>query len=129
MEGSEWSSRIAGICLGSPQHSTRDIIKPGSSDRAFADFISKRCRAYIVSDSKRETLLTGREEYGCNCYASGEELYQENVIIAAWRSMLDWFNLIASSPGYEEVEFFIHTEQEDEHTNGEVEDGVAAGEN
>jgi hypothetical protein len=73
--------------------------------------------------------LTGREEYGCNCYASGEELYQENVIIAAWRSMLDWFNLIVSSPGYEEVEFFIQPRQEDEGVNGDVEDGVAGGEN
>ena len=72
--------------------------------------------------------MTGREEYGCNCYASGEQYYQENVIIAAWRSMLDWFNLVASSPGYEEVEVFVRQSQEDEQVNGDVEGGVAAGE-
>jgi hypothetical protein len=105
--GSEWSTRISGICLGSPQHTTRDLLTPGDDPTAFADFISKRCRAYIVSDSERETLLTGSEEYGCNCYASGEQLYQENVIIASWRSMLDWFMRIEADPSYEEVEVVV----------------------
>lgn len=42
--------------------------------------------------------------------------------------MLDWFNLIASSPGYVEVEVFVRPSQEDEQVNGDVEGGVAAGE-
>lgn len=49
--------------------------------------------------------MTGRTEYGCNCYSSGEPWYQENIIVQAWRSMLDWFNLIHSSSGYEEPDF------------------------
>jgi hypothetical protein len=57
--------------------------------------------------------LTGRENFGCNCYASGEELYQENIIVAAWRSMLDWFNFIESSPTYEEVETIFREEKKE----------------
>jgi hypothetical protein len=57
--------------------------------------------------------LTGRENFGCNCYASGEELYQENIIIAAWRSMLDWFNFIELSPTYEEVDIILREEKKE----------------
>lgn len=77
-----------------------------------------------MSASPRETFLTGRDDFGCNCYASGEELYQENIIVAAWRSMLDWFNFIESSPTYEEVE--INVRQENEEEDKAVIDGATA---
>ena len=51
--------------------------------------------------------MAGREEFGCNCFSSGEELYQENVIVRSWRSMLDWFNLVHSIPNYEEPELSL----------------------
>jgi hypothetical protein len=69
-----------------------------------------------VSDSEPETFLTGREEHGCNCYASGEQLYQENVIVAGWRSMLDWFMRIENDPEYEEVEVVVREGREEEET-------------
>jgi hypothetical protein len=68
--------------------------------------------------------LTGREDFGCNCYASGEELYQENIIIAAWRSMLDWFNFIESSPTYEEVEVIVR--EENKEADEAVINGISA---
>jgi hypothetical protein len=60
--------------------------------------------------------MTGRTDFGCNCYASGENMYPENIIVKAWRSMLDWFNVIHASPGFEEAEYVL---QDDDTTNGD----------
>ena len=58
-------------------------------------------------------MLRGREEVGCNRYSSGEELYQENVIVRSWRSMLDWFMMINAVPTFAEVEIVFLPESEE----------------
>jgi len=99
-----WSSRVTGIALIAPQHKVQDLKAYGVSEE-FLDFLSKRVRAYFVSPEKLETAITGREAFGCNCYASGESLYQENAIVRSWRSILDWFNRLYADPEFQEVPF------------------------
>ena len=81
----KYACRIRGICLASPQH---DLFELGNAD--FLDFISKRARAYFVSSSPIGTLIDGREDFGCDCYASGEQMYSENIIVESAEHMLTW---------------------------------------
>ena len=104
--GHTWSPRITGIALISPQHKVADLIAQGVPS-VFINFISKRCRGYFVSRSPIETPMVGREEHGCNCYASGEHHYQENAFVRCWKHILDWFNMLHVNPEYEEVEFEV----------------------
>jgi len=100
LSGDKWSGRVNGICLGDPQHKIQDLGAPES----FVAFVRRRCRAYFVSPSPLETAMPDGEEFGCNCYASGEEFYCENVAVRSWRSMLDWFNMIDANPAFEEAD-------------------------
>ncbi len=52
--------------------------------------------------------------YGCNCYSSGESFYSECVMQNVYNSMLDFFQLVADVPGYEEVESFSSLPADDE---------------
>jgi hypothetical protein len=81
----KYGPRVRGICLASPQHDPREF-----ENADFTEFISKRGRAYFVSSSPVATLINGREDFGCDCYASGEEMYPENVIVEAVEHMLTW---------------------------------------
>ena len=95
--GSTWSSRINGICLIAPLHGLEDLLPHSPPTNvttpapSFAYFISTRCRGYVVKEAALGTLVEGREEYGCNVYASGEPFYVECIMIRAWRDMLEWF--------------------------------------
>ncbi|KAI9879031.1 MAG: hypothetical protein M1830_009830 [Pleopsidium flavum] len=99
---SQWSSRIDAIALGAPRHYLKEL-----TNEAFREFLSKRGRAYLTSPEPIDTPLSGREMYGCNCYASGESYYSECVMQNIYRPVLDFFQLVAEVPGYEEVETFI----------------------
>ena len=94
------------MAIISPQHKVDDYID-GGAPRAFIDFLSKRCRAYFVHRASIETPVVGREEHGCNCYASGEHHYPENTFVRCWGHVLDWFNMLHVSPEYEEVKFEV----------------------
>ena len=59
-------------------------------------------------------MLPGRDDFGCNRYSSGEELYQENVIVRSWGAMLDWFMVVHTIPTFEEVEVILPAEEEPE---------------
>ena len=71
-----------------------------------------------MSASRTETPLTGRALYGCNCYASGEELYEENVIVKSWGSMLDWFNILHANPTFAEVNVDIEETENNQDSEG-----------
>ena len=64
----------------------------------------------MVGHQRVETPLQGREDLGCNCYASGEELYQENIIVRVWGRVLDWFNMVHTVQDYEEPVFVLEDE-------------------
>jgi hypothetical protein len=84
----------------------------------FIDFLSKRSRAYFTSPKPIESIMSGRDKFGCNCFASGEEFYQENITVRAWGSFLDWFNLVHTVEDYAEPEL-IMIEPEDEESKVE----------
>lgn len=99
-------------------------LTPEGTTADFATFISRRCRAYLVSDAEVDTPIfeimrrtqllsademteisvTGREMYGYNCYASGEKFYSECIMVEAWKSMLSWFKMVHAVPGFAELE-------------------------
>ena len=58
----------------------------------------------MLSKEPVDTPLTGRAEYGCNCYSAGEPLYTECIMPVAKERMLRYFDLVAKVPGYEEIE-------------------------
>ncbi len=104
--GNVWSPRIAGIAFVTPQHKLADLEAQGAPSD-FIDFLSKRCRAYFVSQSEIEQPIVGRGQFGCNCYASGEPHVEESVFVRSWRHILDWFDMLHVNPGHEEVVFEV----------------------
>jgi hypothetical protein len=112
--GNDWSQRVNGIVFFSPQHRMVDY-EATEAPADFISFLSKRCRAYMVAPSSVETPVSGKDELGCNCYASGEKFYPENALFRCWRHVLDWFDMIYANPTYEEVEFEI--KREDDESN------------
>ena len=88
---SEWSDEFADFWarvsrppfLSSPQQNPR----PFAQDQANR---KQRARAYIISQEPLDTPLTGRDEFGCNCYASGETTYVERTMPMAYKSILTY---------------------------------------
>lgn len=66
--------------------------------------MNQRARAYIISGEPLDTPLTGREDFGCNCYSAGEEFNTECIMPKAYKSMLAFFQLVNNVPGYQELE-------------------------
>lgn len=104
--GDKWSNRVASICLSAPQHKVDDLISIFDASDDFLDLLSRKCRAYFVCQKPRGTVVAGREDFGCNCFASGEQLYSDQIIVRDWGSMLDHFNAVHTIEGYEEPERF-----------------------
>lgn len=104
--GDLWSSRITGMSLIAPQHKVQDLIDT-EAPPTFINFLTRRCRAYFVTDSVIETPIAGREKFGCNCYSSGESSFQDSAMVRCWRHILDWFNMLHTKSDYEEPEFMI----------------------
>jgi len=55
----------------------------------------------MISSEPTGTPLTGRKDFGCNCYSSGEGLYLECIMSKAHVSMLSYFKVVADNPHYE----------------------------
>lgn len=66
----------------------------------------QRARAYLLSPEPVDTPLSGREDFGCNCYSSGGEIFTECIMPQAHKAMLAFFKLVADVPGYQELEGF-----------------------
>jgi hypothetical protein len=116
--GSKWSSRVSAICFGDPQHDLHHLQEIYNAQDDFINFLNKRSRAYFTSPKPIESIMSGRDKFGCNCFASGEELYQENIIVRAWGSILDWLNLVHTVENYAEPEQTM-IEPEDEKSKVE----------
>ena len=74
------------------------MVEEGS----FARFLGEKGRAYFVSEAPQGDLLTGRELYGCNCYASGEKWYSEDIFVRSWRHMLEFFENVDKDGAFKE---------------------------
>lgn len=119
---STWSSRISCVALMTPQHTLTDLLssidmsQPDASSKIeeITSFIARRTRAYRMSPTAPESILSGREKLGCNMYASGETLYEENVLVRCWPRVLDWIELCRFSETYAEPVFEIRTDEDEE---------------
>ena len=76
----------------------------------------QRGRAYLISPENLDVPLTGRNEFGCNCFSSGEPSYVELIMPKAYKSMLDYFKVVTDNPGYE-AEPQDFSEIKDDHGN------------
>ncbi|KAL8968124.1 MAG: hypothetical protein Q9183_002615, partial [Haloplaca sp. 2 TL-2023] len=62
-----------------------------------------RARAYIQSQEPLDTPLAGRKEMGCNCFSAGESGVVELIMPTAYKSMLQFYQLVDEVKGYCEV--------------------------
>ncbi|MCJ1400094.1 hypothetical protein MMC11_003297 [Xylographa trunciseda] len=92
----KWQGKIDAIAVGASHIWNTDI-----KDESFGEFWGRRGRAYLISPEILDAPLTGREEFGCNCFSSGEPSYVELIMPKAYKSMLDYFKVVADNPGYE----------------------------
>ncbi|KAJ9201920.1 hypothetical protein DTO164E3_3358 [Paecilomyces variotii] len=123
---SEWSSHISAMCLANPLHYNGIHIFPDPSsassetENSFENFISSRCRAYVLSDRPVNDPVPGAADHNCNCYASGEELNVECIMPKAWRSMMEWLGKAHTDPNFGEVQLVL---QEDVETTASADKG------
>ncbi|KPI36886.1 uncharacterized protein AB675_11827 [Cyphellophora attinorum] len=122
VSGPNWSQRVSSICFCSPQHRIVDLLEH-EAPTDLIEFLSKKCRAYFVSNEKQGTVVEGRPEFGCNCYASGDQTYKHQVLIRAWPAILDHFNAVHTLEDFEEVERFAPLELEGNGTQNGQENG------
>ncbi len=47
--------------------------------------------------------MSGREDFGCNCYSAGQNEVVERIMPVAYKSMLRFFQLVHDVPGYREL--------------------------
>ncbi|EDN08878.1 predicted protein [Histoplasma mississippiense (nom. inval.)] len=97
-----WKPRISSLCLSNPLHDTNHLHPPD-----FANFMSTRSRAYLLSEKPLNTPVAGRYQFGCNCYSSGEALNVESIMPRAWGGMLKWLDAMFEDSGLEEVEVIV----------------------
>lgn len=123
---STWSGRISCVALMTPQHTLTELLS--SIDMSQLDaynrieeitsFVAKRTRAYRVSPTAPESIISGRDKLGCNMYASGETLYEENVFVRSWPRVLDWIELCRFNENYAEPVFEMGTDEDEEAVVG-----------
>ncbi|KAL9640192.1 MAG: hypothetical protein Q9204_000820 [Flavoplaca sp. TL-2023a] len=94
-----WKGQVKAAAIGSGSIWQGDKIADGE----FAKFWEERTRAYIQSDEPVGTPLTGREDFGCNCYSAGQNEVLERVMPTAHSEMLKFFQLVNDVPGYREL--------------------------
>ncbi|KAI4248406.1 MAG: hypothetical protein L6R40_000965 [Gallowayella cf. fulva] len=96
----KWEGRVRCVAVGSGAIWLGEKIE---GDGKFHRFWADRARAYIQSDEPLDTPLTGREDFGCNCYSAGQNEVLELVVPAAYTGMLKFFQLVHDVPGYREL--------------------------
>ncbi|KAL8887759.1 MAG: hypothetical protein Q9192_006278, partial [Flavoplaca navasiana] len=94
-----WKGQVKAVAIGSGAIWLGDKIADGE----FVKFWEDRTRAYIQSDEPVGTPLTGREDFGCNCYSAGQNEVLERVMPMAHSDMLKFFQLVNDVPGYREL--------------------------
>ncbi|KAL8695013.1 MAG: hypothetical protein Q9224_003471 [Gallowayella concinna] len=95
-----WEGRVKAVCVGSGPVWLGERV---DGAEGFGKFWAERARAYVQSDEPLDTPLTGREDFGCNCYSAGQNEALELVMPKAYKSMLKFFQLVNDVPGYREL--------------------------
>ncbi|KAL8820959.1 MAG: hypothetical protein Q9223_000913 [Gallowayella weberi] len=92
--------KVQAVCVGSGPIWIGERI---DGVKGFGKFWSDRARAYVQSDEPLDSPVTGRENFGCNCYSAGQNETVELVMPKAYKNMLNFFRLVNDVPGYCEV--------------------------
>ncbi|KAI9373278.1 Arb2 domain-containing protein [Aspergillus egyptiacus] len=115
-----WRQHISAICLANPLHDrTIELAEVNGQESrgSFAAFIASRCRSYLLSPQPLGVPLSEEQDFGCNCYSSGEELNAECIMPRAWSHMLDWLNQTYLNPDHCE-ELLVVSESTPETSDG-----------
>ncbi|KAL8825643.1 MAG: hypothetical protein Q9191_004292 [Dirinaria sp. TL-2023a] len=99
---SKWQKKLDAVAVGMAWMWGKEDLEAWGE--GFRDFWGRRGRVYLLSDEPVDTPLMGRENFGCNCYSSGEPSYTECIMPKAYSSILAFFSLVATVPGYAEIE-------------------------
>ncbi|KAL8675227.1 MAG: hypothetical protein Q9168_000347 [Polycauliona sp. 1 TL-2023] len=94
-----WKGRVQAVAIGSGPIWLGEKIGEGEVKK----YWDQRTRAYIQSDEPLGTPMTGREDFGCNCYSAGQNETLERVMPVAYTDMLKFFQLVKDVPGYREL--------------------------
>jgi hypothetical protein len=122
VSGATYSSVVDGIALINPQHQVQDL----PTNEAFSDFLSRRGRAYLVSQSELDTPVppAAARSTGCNAYSSGEPLYEEAAVVRCWPAVLRWFRGLHQDPAaHEEIPIVTDGTEEDDKGAEEIQIG------
>ena len=65
-----------------------------------------------MAEARLGVHMTGRQHFGCNLFASGEDKYDECIMPRAHEAILDYFKLVNLDPGYKNVPQDIVEEDE-----------------
>ncbi|KAK2734263.1 hypothetical protein FQN57_001724 [Myotisia sp. PD_48] len=94
-----WQKHISSMVLINPLHDINHLHPV-----EFAQFISRRCRAYLISDKESNLIIPGRYGFGCNCYSSGESQNVEGIMPRIAGSVLQYLDTMDANPKLEEKE-------------------------
>ncbi|KAI4227002.1 MAG: hypothetical protein L6R36_002748 [Xanthoria steineri] len=94
-----WKGQVRAAAIGSGPMWQGEKLGEGE----FKKFWEEHTRAYLQSDEPVGTSLTGREDFGCNCYSAGQNEVLERVMPVAYKAMLTFFQLVKDVPGYHEL--------------------------
>lgn len=108
LSGSIWYSYISSMVFCNPLHNKGiEIVDESGNSRSeegdsFRRFLLTRCRAYLLSSEPRGVPIPGIDEYGCNCFSSGEALNIEAITPAVWKDMVQWLDAKYADPEHKE---------------------------
>ncbi|CAO1600063.1 MAG: hypothetical protein LQ349_000158 [Xanthoria aureola] len=94
-----WKGQVRAAAIGSGPMWLGEKVGEGE----FKKFWEEHTRAYLQSDELVGTPLTGREDFGCNCYSAGQNEVLERVMPVAYKDMVMFFQLVKDVPGYHEL--------------------------
>ncbi|KAI4175083.1 MAG: hypothetical protein LQ343_001844 [Gyalolechia ehrenbergii] len=96
----KWEKNVQAMAIGT---AFLPLMEDTGKDKSFKEFWGDRVRAYMQSAEPLETPLIGRKDCGCNCYSAGEDQVLECIMPNAYKSMLEFFQLVNEVPGYREL--------------------------
>ncbi|OAQ85078.1 arb2 domain-containing protein [Purpureocillium lilacinum] len=111
-----WAGRVSSMLLLGHVYPSDNL-----TNESFKEFL--RTRAYIVSNEPLDTGLATPDgnpdecipNLGCPCYSSSEPCYSELILIRALPSILDYMELVAKTPSFENppVDVIVRPQEEE----------------
>lgn len=88
-------------------HRGIEIVNEDGNSRSeegdsFRRFLLTRCRAYLLSPESRGVPIPGIDQFGCNCFSSGEALNIEGITPTIWKDVVQFLEVMHADPEYQE---------------------------